>query len=177
MIFLIIPLMSILARMSGGGLISSYEFNNKVINSIYKRIPEVLFAIIIGSASFHVYTPALASALTILSFFAMEMGHGTFYTMDGYKDFGRHRIQTIEKIVRPIYNLSGLSIYSPAYSWFCMGVKGLLIGIAMGYWGLLLAVLWPTCYWIGHRIERFGAIAEYLSGMVTGVLVVLCYMH
>lgn len=171
MIFLPV-IMAFLARLSGGGLFAP---------KIWSRLPELCFAIPFGVYAGMEYGWYWGVMAWVWSFFAMEMGHGTFYGMQGYNDHNREsenpRIQTLEKVFRPIYTALGGNIYHPAYSWVGMGLKGLLIGLPIAPWGLLLAFLWPVSYWIGHRIERNPAVAEWVSGMMSGMVLGLAFMY
>lgn len=165
MLSILIPFQSFMARASGGGLFA---------NKVWSRLPEIIFAVPFGYCAYHtsgLWYVGLIGFIT--SYFAMEMGHGTIYGMTGWRSDDPDRIQTIEKIVRPIYIKLGGNIYNPLYSWVCMGLKGLLIGLAAFPFGLLLAALWPFSYWIGHRVEKNPAVAEWVSGMMAGLVIYL----
>ena len=168
MIFLI-PLMAFIARGAGADWFK------------LKTVFGLLFGLAFGFTAYNVYGHWVAGLLGFLvSWRGFEFGHGTFYAMIGYHDHNRDpskpdvpRIQTLEKVVRPIYTRLGGDIYNPLYSWVCMGVKGLLIGLAAGWYGLLLAVLWPFAYWVGHRIEKQPEVAEWISGMFAGLIIAM----
>lgn len=165
----LIPLMSFLARGAGADWFK------------LKTLFGVLFGAVFGVVSSVVYGHWVAGIIGFLiSWRGFEFGHGTFYAMFGYHDHNRDpnkpdfpRVQTLEKVVRPIYTKLGGDIYSPLYSWVCMGTKGFLIGLAAGWYGLLLVVLWPLAYWIGFRVEKSGAVAEWVSGMFAGMVIAL----
>jgi hypothetical protein len=160
-----------MARASGGGLFAPWLKNK--LGSFGGRLPEIMFSMPFG------YCLYMSSGLwhvgvlgAIFSFLAMETGHGTVYGMNGYHSSQEGRIQTIEKIIRPIYLKFGGDIYSPLYSWICMGFKGLLIGLAAFPFGLLLAILWPFSYWVG-KVEGNTEISEWVSGMMAGLVIYL----
>lgn len=159
----IIVHMSIMARAAGGGLFAKH---------VWSRLPEILFAlpIALAASSFFESIPVFIVSF-IFSYVAMEMGHGTFYTMKGYASRTEGRIQTIEKILRPIYSLTGKTIYTPFYSWFMMGIKGALIAAPLGIIPAVInMVLWPTAYWIGHRKLNRPEYAEWISGAFMGLI-------
>lgn len=159
----LLPLyMALMARASGGGLFAPL---------VWSRLPEILFALPFGAASWLVLGDPLDAAISVvLAFVSMELGHGTVYAMRGYEDASQSgRIQTLERLVRPIYRALGGDIARPAYSWVVMGAKGMLIGCAALPFGLVLAILWPAAYWVGRRVEPdINEISEYLSGLCAG---------
>ena len=108
----------------------------------------------------------------VWSFFAMETGHGNAF----HDGMGEHnypdRWQTLDYIVRPITNRLG---FAPRSKWYCrifMGVKGLFIGLPLGWAALPLFVLWPLAYAIGFRYLRSDSEpAEWISGGFAGMLI------
>lgn len=166
MISLIIPYMAIASRMSGGGLGAS---------KVWSRLPELLLSLPLGYCAYATTDKWYLGVIGfIVSFFAMELGHGTAYKMTGYDDFGKGRMQTLDKVLQPFYVNLGGNLKSPLYSWLFMGIKGLLIGLAAFPFGLLLAILWPLSYWLGQVVEELNEpVAGYLSGMFAGLLIVL----
>lgn len=177
LLFLLPVYMCIMARASGGGLFSE---------SVWSRLPEILFALPLGFVSYlyasdFVYAYGVGLIAFTISLVAMEMGHGTVFTMTGYRDNNRDpdeadkpRIQTIEKIFRPIYVFFGGDIYKPLYSWYIMGIKGFLIALPLGPYALLNAVCWPVSYWIGRRVEHdINEVGEYLSGVFLASIMIL----
>lgn len=162
MTFLLIPLMSFLARAAGADW-----FGLKILSG-------VLFGAVFGLTAYHVYGHWVAGLVGFLiSWRGFEFGHGTFYKMDGYNRAAHPRKQTIEYIVEPFFNLFKIDKHQASYSWVCMGTKGLLIGAAAGWYGVLLAIIWPFAYWVGHRVEKQPEVAEWISGMFAGVVVVM----
>lgn len=182
MSFLLIPLMSFLARLSGSSYLQEWLgiTPNTFWESFFKRVPEIIFGLIIGCVSGYLnswgwYWWILAS---VWSFVAMETGHGTFYKMIGYDDHNRPddepdkpRVQTLEKIFRPLFLLFKGDINNPSYSWFMMSIKGGLIAFPLGALPVILnAILWPTAYWIGHRKLNSPKYAEWISGAFIGLI-------
>lgn len=168
-------LMMCTSRACGGGFYGPY---------IGDRFNEVIFALPIG---FTVYLSSGSVIQAILgwaiTFGAMALGHGTFFAMNGYEDKNRDdpndvRIQTIEKVFRPLYVKLGGDIYKPMYSWYMMGCKGLLIGLPLGLWAIPLAILWPTCYWVGRKVEHnINEVAEYASGVCAACMVMASLLY
>lgn len=172
MIALLPVVMAFLARLSGGGMFAP---------KIWSRLPEVLFAVPFGVYAWIEYGWYWGVVGFVCSCYAMEMGHGTFYAMNGYNDHNREsdkpRIQTLEKVFRPLYIRLGGNIMKPAYSWYMMAIKGMLIGLPAAPWGLLLAALWPLSYWIGHRVEKNAEVSEWVSGMAAGLVLALAFVY
>lgn len=185
MITLLPIFMALTSRASGGGLwakiIPYKDEKNKaryLVNSLYKRSHEIMF-----SAPFAYYTyektgnPYLSALTWAWCYFMMELGHGTFYAMTGYvhsiKD-GKDRIQTIEKVFRPLYRKAfRRPIEHPAYSWFMMSIKGTLIALPLGFISPVVGVLWAACYYIGFRIEKHNYYAEYLTGAMSACFILM----
>lgn len=154
---LAIPLMAAIARASGMG----------VIYKVPSWVPEALFGIIIGLASsYHFGYWGYLGA--VWSYIWMQSGHGAFYNMKGWQSSDSDRMQTIEKIVRPLFLKFGGNIHTPLYSWLCMGFKGLMIGLPLFPFGLFLALFWPASYAIRDHVW-----GEWLSGAFTGICIVL----
>lgn len=166
--FLIPLIASLITRTHGGGLIPKFP----------KSILKVMFGAMFGIACFLLTGNVFISALgALVSSFSYALGHGTFYGMKGYESSNLERIEKIEYVVRPIFKFLKLNIYSSLYSWICMGIKGLLIGLPLLYLAPLMAVLWPTAYWIGRIVEdENNEVAEYLSGLFAGTLLLFIYM-
>lgn len=158
MYLIAIPVMAFLARLSGGGSFAS---------KIPSWIPEAVFAGLIGLAAAICWGWWFAFT-AIWSYFWMQAGHGTVYNMKGWASRDPNRIQTIEKIIRPLFLKLGGDIRTPLYSWLCMGFKGLMIGLPLFPFGLLLAVLWPASYAVKDTVW-----GEWLSGAATGVCMCL----
>ena len=165
MIYLLPFLMAFLARLSGGGYFAS---------KIWSRLPELVFAWVFAIVSLSIGGDLITALIVwVVTYFAFEMGHGTFYGMNGYYPDYEPRKQSLEYVVRPIFKALKLDIYSPIYSWVCMGIKGALIGCVSIYASIALAVLWPLGYWLGHQYLKKPEYAEYITGFFAGV-VLLC---
>jgi hypothetical protein len=171
--FLLCAAFVVLSRMAGGGLGADtarfYVVNRygKHLGSMVGRLPEIALAILAASYTPYPLWGQVLSAIII--FFGWELGHGTFYQMGGYFSNEPGRIQTIERLIRAVYKGS---IYTPLYSWLCMGAKGAIIGMPFGLTGAVtMALLLPMCYFIGHRLERIPEVAEYLAGIPLALVV------
>lgn len=173
-LLVLIPfLYSILSRMAGGGVIS--------LPKLLGRLPEGLISAGTTLAGYLLHTnPALALAQFLTSYFGIETGHGTAYTMGrnpGIAQSGRK--QFLSKLVDPICKAFKKPLGGTFYSWLFMGLKGLWIGLAAFPCGIALAVLWPLAYEIGWQcrerklLNRYGPteIGEYVSGFFYGLCV------
>lgn len=174
--------MATLARQSGGGFGAAafVQLVGSKFGAFWGKAasnaPESVWALIIALFSvIHLDLPALYFIpITVAAYCAMQMGHGTFYTMQGYRSTEPGRIQTIEKIIRPIFTRLGGDILRPAYSWACMGFKGFGIGLPLFPFGLLLTGLQPLAYWLGFRVmQKDDGRVEWLAGGFTGAVMVL----
>lgn len=168
---LAIPLMAALARASGGGLgahvLDSHKDGGKSPFNL-TWLPEALFGLCIGLVCGYEYGWIWTLPAAAWSYIFMQSGHGTFYNMKGWQSSNPDRIQKLEYIIRPIFRLFNWSIYTPRYSWFCMGLKGFLIGLPLMPFGALLAVLWPASYAL-----KGSELGEWLSGASVGLCIVL----
>jgi len=158
---LLIPLMAILARQAGGGMGAQH------LHSKLTWLPEALFALVIGIVAYKIHGPVWASVGALTSYIFMQTGHGIAYHMGrNPKAAQGTRKQTLSIIVDPICKALGWTLGERPYCYLFMGIKGLLIGLAVAPWGLLMAILWPLAYDIG-RI-RNNETAEFLSGAFMG---------
>lgn len=130
----------------------------------------VLFTLSFAGANyllFHLWWLALiGGAVTWLS---LNTGHGRFFAMQG-ANLNDPEPEWIEKYIAS-WAYKG-DITKPAYSWFCMGVKGLGVGLAAAPIGILLAVLWPLSYHLSWKIANGTELAEWLRGLFSGLIVV-----
>lgn len=168
---LIIPLMMFLGRGAGSNLLG------------LKTVWGLLFALPIALASMAMFAlPWWGFIIAfVVAWRGFEFGHGTFFAMRGYydgdsKEGDKPRIQTLEKMFRPLYVAVGGNITHPMYSWVMMGVKGFIIGLPLLWWAIPLAVLYPTAYWYGFKVEKNKSIAELISAMAVGAIVCLAIL-
>lgn len=112
----------------------------------------------------------LAILAGILSAVGLSLGHGRFYNMQG-ANLDDPNPEKIERFVAIFYKGD---ITKPAYSWVCMGMKGLLIGLAAAPFGLVLAIAWPLCYWLSFKYTEDSPVAEVLSCLFAGIVVLAC---
>lgn len=151
-----IPLMAFLARACGA--------------SWKPPGAEWVFALPFGVVAYLLAgNPLLAVIGYFVTYLGMQLGHGNFYKMVGVNPT-RDNPEKIEKLIRPIFTKLGGKLYNPFYSWVCMGVKGLIIGLAAFPFGFTLAVLWPLAYWLGWRIWNGTLMGEWLSGAFAGLV-------
>lgn len=135
------------------------------------------FGFALGGVTLYGSWGALSGAL---SAWAFCWGHGNFYAMQGVSQ-GRDELEGIEKetrwlwfILRPNRN----SIYAPAYSWWCMGLKWLAIGAAVLPYGVAIAIFAPAAYTVSFRYTESSALAEWLTTIFAGLVIAyLCLIH
>jgi hypothetical protein len=167
---LLIPLMAILARASGGGMGAQH------LHSKLTWLPEALFALVIGIVAYKIHGPVWGCIGAITSYIFMQTGHGIAYHMGrNPKSAQGTRKQTLSIIVDPICRKLGWTLGERPYCYLFMGIKGALIGLAVAPWGLLMALLWPLAYDIG-RI-RNNECAEVLSGAAMGAVLCLALLY
>ena len=161
MFYFLIAYMSITSRMSGGGLGAKY---------LWKCLPEILFAIPFVCFIYNTTGSLLLSVLAGLwSFFWMETGHGTVLQWgDNPRDAQGERKQFLTPFVNYLSKKIGLEIGGRGYCRLFMAVKGFLIGLPVG--GLLLAILWPLAYEIGHKL-KLHYLSELLAGAGAGMAI------
>jgi len=54
-----------------------------------------------------------------------------------------------------------------------MDIKGIMIGFPIMPFGLALGLLWPASYAFSFKYTQSSALAEYLRGYFTGVILCL----
>lgn len=158
---LIIPYMALMARLSGGGYFA---------DKIPKPLPEILFGAGFGFFYWQIFDNTTAAALALVWSFAwMETGHGSVLKWEGRGN----RRQFLTPIVDFIYSALPAALKGGKnYCRLFMAVKGFLIGLPVG--GVLLAILWPLAYEIGHRLRRH-EVSELLSGVFAGASILVFY--
>lgn len=191
---LLIPIMSLLARQSGGGAGAAWlvyqvgtHFGAKA-GKFASNIPEILWALTIAAVTCYAFHGSIWNFLffAVWSYIFMQVGHGNAYHDGMYPDAQPDRWQTLDWLVRPftavwritwqvdghektIFKKTGLAARSKWYCRIFMGVKGLLIGAPMLYFGLPLIILWPLGYAIGFRyLKKDSGPAEYITGAFAG---------
>lgn len=117
--------------------------------------------------TFHLWWLALIGAA--LTWVMFNTGHGRFFAMQG-ANLNDPNPEWIEKNIAS-WAYKG-SITKPAYSWFCMGVKGLGVGLAAAPLGILLAFFWPLSYHLSWKIANGTEVAEWLRGIFSALLIV-----
>lgn len=169
---LLIPSLAILGRAHGAGLTdgngaaTGFPTWGRLASSI-------AFPVAFGAANFALFTLWWLALLSAgVTFFGIATGHGRFYAMKGANPRDPNPEQIEKWFVLPWYPGD---ITKPLYSWVCMGIKGLLIGLAAAPFGFMLAVLWPLAYYISFKFWKDSAPAEWLSGAFAG-LIIFCAM-
>jgi hypothetical protein len=188
-------LMATLARQAGGGAGASwlvYHVGTRFgafWGSFASRLPEIVWALVFTIVSVNLFELSpwpSALPIAIIAYLAMETGHGNAYHMGFAETTFPDRWQTLDYVVRPIMRgITWVAAYaglilslrprSPIYCWLFMGLKGLLIGLPLGIYGLPLAILWPLAYYISFRLTRSSETAEWLSGGFAGLTMIFAF--
>lgn len=161
---LIIPYMVFFSRQAGGGLWA---------DKVPTWLPEVLFSVPFAFVAWEHWHTWYAPLLTYIStYFAHNTGHGTALAMGEDTAVAQGgRKQFLSHIVDPICNDFKWPLGSLPYCLLFFAIKGLWIGISLGWYAISLAILWPLSYYTGYKILRnkYGEI-ELLSGLSAGVI-------
>lgn len=160
--------MSAMAHICGGGILT--------VPPALKKLPKLLFGVMFGVASYHLHGELwLACAAAIAASFWMNTGHGTAYEMGFDPAIAQSgRQEFLSPIVDPITKAAGRPLGGVFYCWLFMGLKGLLMGITVAPFGLLLAVLWPLGYRLGEWTLKMGLtwdFEEIISGAFAGLVI------
>ncbi len=177
---LLIPCMSILARMHGGGLGGEY-LKKKGLRPLLRLIIALLIASPYFLNDHYVIAMLSATGAYIASFFVFVSGHGivlpwgrdwTTLNPDAAAEIRNGRTEDLQPYVDEIAKALKIKIkgddglYSLNYCRLFMAVKGFLIG------GFLTAIIWPIAYEIGARTNRH-ELAEFISGAGLGLNIYL----
>lgn len=147
----------------------------------FNRVPELLFAMYFGYAAF-LRTGQWQDFLigTLITFVAMEMGHGNFYHDGMLETQYPDRPSSLETYTGLHWLLPKLG-YPVRSKWYCrilMALKGFLIGLPAFPFGLTLIVLWPNAYRIGFRyLLKDSAPAEWISGIYAMLVMIVAYVY
>lgn len=176
-----------LCRMSGGGLGAKY-LNKKgkeegIMPINLSSLPEICLSALVGGIG-AVYLgnligiePWVVALFTSAWFYAwFQTGHGAILHWGLEKVTEPDRRQTLTPVVDYIALVLGVEKNSTNYCRLFMAVKGLLIGLPILAFPLI--VLWPLAYEVGARLRgkiKFDphAAAELLSGAFLGFCVSL----
>lgn len=176
--FLLIPVMAILSRASG----SDGRFGT--LWTSWSGFPELAYGIVFANACYLLtHNWWLALILGVVSWRGMELGHGTFYDMQGWRGadgpphFGskdKPRMQGIDYIVLPVFRALGVDPRQPAYSWAAMGIKGLVIGLPLLAFAPLQSMLFVSAYAINRKwMPARPELAEWTAGAAAGFVIAL----
>lgn len=155
------------ARAAGGGAGAFFVF------SIF---PEIIVGFIISLAAWLWWgNPLIVPLATIWSCWCgINLGHTRVYTMGGVAPTSTKEPSSIEAYgAQWIWERAGRSIHTPAYSWWIMGIKGLMTGMPLGAFAIITAILWPAAYWLAFRVFKIDdGTCEWLSGIVLNITIV-----
>lgn len=139
------------------------------LGGVLKWFSLIVFTLGFGYGSYTLYG-WFATPLVAATVFGLTTGHGRFFAMQG-ANLNDPNPEWIEKyLVLPWYKGN---IQTPLYSWVCMGIKGIMIGLPIMPFGLALGLLWPASYAVSFKYTQSSALAEYLRGYFTGVILCL----
>lgn len=108
----------------------------------------------------------LAPLAAFLTGWAFSTGHGRVYVMKG-ANLTDPNPEKLETLFGWIWQGP---IDRPAYSWFIMGLKGLIMGLGIIPFGLLLYIIWPACYSWSFKKYNDSAPAEWASCGFAGLI-------
>lgn len=189
MIYALLILMPVLSRASGGG-IWTYKLNKKgavgddgadlggIMPFNLTWLPEVLFSLPFGLApglaAHDVFVGVLAFAW---SFIWMQSGNGNALHW-GEGVYNPDRDTSFSPVVNAIADKFKIDRSSRNYCRIHMAVKGFLIGAPLFLiGGVILAVLWPLGYEIGHRfkdsVKDSNVIREALAGLGAAIAIII----
>jgi len=137
------------------------------------------FALLFGSASAVLWGHGWMVFDGIWSASIFALGHGNVFAMRGAQDGIGNPPSTPELIERWggrwIYTtIFRGDIHHPIYSWWIMGLKGLLIALPIGLSAIGFMLAWPAYYWISFReVDGTSATAEWATGTFSGLTVML----
>lgn len=112
-----------------------------------------------------------------LSGVAFSLGHGNFYAMQGAQDIIKPGSSAPEIIETHggrwlWYLLTGsASVGQPAYSWFMMALKWLLVALPLGPYAIAIAIFTPAAYQVSFSKFGTSAPAEWLSTIFAGLVI------
>jgi hypothetical protein len=95
-----------------------------------------------------------AAISTAIALWGFSLGHGNFYQMKGVALLADDP-ELIEKLGVRWFSqkfFGPFSIYHPAYSWGCMGLKWLIVSLPIMPYAAPMAVLGPLAYAIGFGL-------------------------
>lgn len=147
---------AVTARMSGGGLGG---------HKMPHLLPELLF----GAMFLFVFGLNLHGLLAMIWAAAwMQTGHAKAYHM-GFGFYNLTRKHTLDFVVEPLCKILNIDLGSERYCWLFMGIKGFLITLPIGGFGVLY---WPLSYWLGWKFFSKTVTAEYLTGFLVALNVI-----
>lgn len=160
----IIPLMACLSRLCGwGGVPKAISW-----------LPKILWGLAIALAvAYHTDSALFFLIAWVWAWFSVKAGHGNAYHDGTERDTFPDRFQApIDYVVRPVCKLLKWEVRGTAYCRLFMATKGLMIGLPMLPYGLLLAPAWAASYWISFRVLKRGSMpAEWISGAAAGLAI------
>lgn len=167
MIWLIIPYMALMSRLSGSGFGARWGV---------AWLPELLFALPFGVALTWALGPLIGAWSFLVGVIAWAWSYG--FMQSGtwmFLKWTRHepnlnRSATLKPLTDWVAGRFGYKLGDEGYSWIAAGIKGLLIGLPVG--GLPLAVLWPLGYEIGSHFKN-DAIKEIAAGTGAGISILI----
>ncbi len=111
-----------------------------------------------------------AIPLAIGPAYGISTGHGRFFAMNG-ANINDTNPEAIERYFALWFWQKVLKrdITERAYSWLCMAIKGVMIGLPILPLGLVLALYWPASYQFSMRVTNSTALAEWLSTTFAGI--------
>lgn len=147
-------------------------------NSVLRLLsyPFLGFGMLLATATLHGWIAAvIGTAICLLAF---ALGHGNFFAMNGAPLSGDAPEEIERYGARWIFQalFGDAAIYHPAYSWWCMGTKWMLIGLCAVPYGLLLGLIGPMAYAASFRYLKTSAGAEWFTTIYTAIIIAWVFM-
>lgn len=168
-VFLSIPLLAFIGRMSGASWGP-------------RQVGEILVSLSVGVASWYLgyFQGAIGIIVSLLvagfTYASVQTGHGNVYHMGFLEKEYENSPRGLDRLFGWFGRFFG-EPRSAGYCWALMGVKGLCIGLGLFPYGLPLVILWPLSYYISFRFSRDSEIGEWLSHGALGICLVGVYLY
>lgn len=157
--------MPIVTRSHGSGYIEGwYPRYSKLASKI---LLSCTFAL---SAWLWTHNPYYTFAATAFSLMSFSTGHGRFFAMRGVKLNSEAKPELIEKLFGWAYRGS---IHKPAYSIYCMMIKGLGIATLSMPYAFLFAPIYTACYYFSFKYTNDSIYSEYAIGFFLGLIALI----
>lgn len=141
----------------------------------WRYISLIIFAVDFGLGAIAITHSLWASPLGIISALAFSLGHGNFFAMRGVNPANDNPEYIETYGGRWLWEsiTDKASITQPAYSWFMMGLKWLLVASPILPFAPVFALFAPAAYFFSFRYTKSSTLAEWLTTIFSGLLIML----